>query len=560
MNFRLLLFLPLLLVMCLNMQAYTLEQLDSCLQNRPQYQREKEMRIALLRRQLLQIELRASQQGNANMSDLEIERMALYNEFYAEYNTYQFDSAMVYTQKQFDKAQQLHNVYYLDFARIHMVQLLATGGFYSQAETLVQQIDVSRLDRMQRFEFYMACFWLFNFWAAYTDGSEFSHTYNSRKLENARLALANAPAHSADRYYLSGEIAYIEGLPPQKAMTSYLRVVRSVPMNTRLYASAAYGLARAYRMLGQMQQYQNWLIAAAMSDQMCPLKENLALQELAMVLYKSDGNQLERASRYINYSMEDARFYHNKLRMLEISQKLPDIVSAYQQRIDNQRRHLVIILGLMSVITLLFLGSLVVVYGQNRKLHTRRRLIEKNNRDLSEMNCQITEVNSRLERVNTELQNTARIRENYLHLFVDLSALAMERIANYKNLVLRKIKAGQINDLLKTLNSDRISEQELNNFLQRFDKAFLELYPHFIDELNALLRPDAQLSKTADGSLTTELRILALIRLGVTESAEIATLLSYSPQTIYNYRTTSKNKALRRERFDEDIRALCKTL
>lgn len=544
----------------MHVSAFSLEQLDSCLQNRKHYQLEKEVRIGLLRKQLQQIELRLAQQGNTNTSALQSDRLALYNEFYVEYNTYQFDSAMVYTKKLLRLAHEQGNIFYMDLARIHMGQLLATGGFYSQAEQMLQQVDVPRLDKQLRFEFYMARFWLYNFWAAYTDGSEFAQGYHQIKLESVRKAWEYAPKNSPEQYYLAGEMAYIEGQKPAVSLVWYDKVVKESPMNTRLYASAAYGLARAYKMQGNKMQYQKWLIAAAMSDQMCPLKENLALQELAMRLYESGEKHLERASKYIYFSMEDARFYHNKLRMLEISQKLPDIVSAYKQHIDTQRRSLIIIVGVLSVVTLLFLGSLVVVYGQNRKLHLRRQLIEQNNRELSLMNSRVTEVNKSLARMNTELENTARVREGYLRLFVDLSALAMERIANYKNLVMRKIKAGQVNDLLKTINSDKISEQELNVFLQRFDKAFLELYPSFIEELNTLLRPDVQLSKNVDGSLTTELRILALIRLGVTESAEIATLLCYSPQTIYNYRTTAKSKARRRESFDEDVRALCKTL
>ena len=141
--------------------------------------------------------------------------------------------------------------------------------------------------------------------------------------------------------------------------------------------------------------------------------------------------------------------------------------------------------------------------------------------------------------------------------YVYWSAFTMERITSYRNLVKLKIKAKQTEDLLRTLNSDRILNHDMAQFYLQFDKAFLGLYPHFVDDFSKLLQPEYQVSLNKDGSLTTELRIFAFIRLGVTESSEIATLLSYSPHTIYNYRSALKVKAKNRENFEDDVRGLC---
>ena len=170
----------------------------------------------------------------------------------------------------------------------------------------------------------------------------------------------------------------------------------------------------------------------------------------------------------------------------------------------------------------------------------------------------IQDVNGELSHVNGLLLDANRKREKYLRLFVDICAFTMERITSYRNLVKLKIKAKQTEDLLRTLNSDRILNHDMAQFYLQFDKAFLGLYPHFVDDFAKLLQPEYQVSLNKDGSLTTELRIFAFIRLGVTESSEIATLLSYSPHTIYNYRSAMKGRAIDKDHFEENVRNLCK--
>lgn len=184
--------------------------------------------------------------------------------------------------------------------------------------------------------------------------------------------------------------------------------------------------------------------------------------------------------------------------------------------------------------------------------------MEHKNAQLHVANERMQEVNAELSTVNGLLREANLKREKYLRLFVDISAFTMDRITSYRNLVKLKIKAKQTDDLLRTLNSDRILNRDMAQFYLQFDKAFLGLYPHFVDDFSKLLQPDCQVSLNKDGSLTTELRIFAFIRLGVTESSEIATLLSYSPHTIYNYRSAMKSRAIDKEHFEDNVRNLCK--
>lgn len=202
---------------------------------------------------------------------------------------------------------------------------------------------------------------------------------------------------------------------------------------------------------------------------------------------------------------------------------------------------------------------------RNAQLHLSQRLLEHKNRQLHDVNEQMHAVNEQMLTVNGQLQHlngllveANRKREEYLRLFVDICASTMERITNYKNLVKLKVRANQTKDLLKVLNSDRMADHDMSRFFMQFDKAFLGLYPTFVEEFNKLLKPDYQVCLNKDGSMSMELRLFALIRLGVTESSEIATLLGYSPHTIYNYRSAMKGRSLDKEHFEEQVRNLCR--
>ena len=173
-------------------------------------------------------------------------------------------------------------------------------------------------------------------------------------------------------------------------------------------------------------------------------------------------------------------------------------------------------------------------------------------------NGELQNADTELSRLNGLLEESNRKREEYLRIFVDLCASTMERITSYRNLVRLKIKANQVKDLLRTVNSDRIATTDITKFQLQFDKAFLGLYPDFVSEFTKLLESGFKIELNKDGTLTTGLRIFAFIRLGVTESSEIATLLSYSPHTIYNYRSSIKSHAIDKEHFEEDVQKLCK--
>ncbi len=509
-----------------------LETLDSYVARRAEFMAAKQKRIDNLKQKV----------HSATTND---DVLRLYDDIFQEYYTFRFDSAMAYVNRGLELARRTGHATFTDNFLIHRGLLLATSGYYSQAGETLRSIDVSKLHPSLLFSYYYSMAWFYNYWCAYCGDSEFAPEMGKLRLQYIREALKHTPRGGAMHNYLTGEMLYYQG-DNKGSMESYRRTLRQVPVSDRLYASSAYALARGYKLLGQMEQYEHYIVQAGISDQVCPLKENLALQEFSLYLYEKDESQSGRAVKYIYCSMEDAQFYNNRLRMLEISRILPRIVAAYQTQINKRTTVSYYALGGVSLLTLVLMGMTFFVYKQNKKLNRRRVKLRAQNKLLEQLNRQLTTTNQH--------------RETYLRLFLDISALYISKLDGLRKTVSRSIKAGQTNELLHKLSRVRVVEEEASTFYNRFDRAFLLLYPDFVDNLNRLLRDDEQVHPPTPHSLTAELRIFALMRLGVTASAEIATLLFYSTQTIYNYKSAMKAKAKSRDTFEDDVNKLCHIL
>lgn len=508
-----------------------LELLDSYVDKRDEFSKQKEKKIDQLK-----LKLRTAENNT--------QRLALLNSIYREYYTYHYDSAMVYVNRGLTLSENENNTYYTTLNKINRAAVLSTGGFYSQSEELLEDINKKGVPEQLKQYYYYTRTWLYNYWEAFSSKSEFMSYYHKKKFDNIKLTVeATNSKDVALRAYLSGELAFLENPVSKTVLQLYTKALKNSRVDSRVHASAAYCVARYYRELGDMGRYEKYIIEAAISDMVCPLKENLALQEFSTYLYEKDQKYADRAARYIYCSMEDARFYNNRLRMLEISSVLPIIATANQEALAHKERIVRGVLAVVSFLSLMLLATAIFGYKQNKWLAGSRREVKTQNRQLKELNERLVATNHR--------------RETYMRLFMDISAVYIRKLMEYRKLVSRKIKANQTADLLKTINSYKLAEEEATTFYTRFDRAFTELYPSFVDELNSLLLPEGRIALPSPNTLTTEVRIYALMRLGVTESQEIATLLFYSTQTIYNYKSAMRTRAVNRETFEEDINRLC---
>ena len=511
-----------------------LHRLDQYIARRDEFSSKKEKKLIRMKKKL-------------NLTSSKRERLSLYNQIYREYYTYRYDSAMVYAKRGLQLAEQLHDDYYINLNKINRAAVLSTGGFYSQAEDLLLSLKPEDISPKLMQYYYYTLTWVYNYWGAFCERSEFKEEMQDKK----RLYLAKTLEYMGNKqsalyYYLSGELEYLLHHTDKKVLGWYQKALAASPVDSRVHASAAYCIARYYQDNEQMDIYEKYLVQAAISDQVCPLKENLALQELSTYLYNKDAKYAKRVSKYIYCSMEDAQFYNNRLRMVEISRILPLITETNHQREIRQNRIITISLVVVSIVSLGFLAMMFFVFRINKRLAKSRR--------------EVRSQNMLLEELNQKLLNTNKRRETYMRLFMDISAVYIKKLDDYRKLVSRKIKAKQTADLLTAINSYKLAEEEASSFYNRFDKAFMDLYPNFVDEFNQLLLPEKQIVLPAPNSLTKELRIYALMRLGITDGQELATLLFYSTQTIYNYKTAIRKRAKDLTTFDAAINQLCNVI
>lgn len=520
------------------------QKLDSVIAKREQYTQDKEQKIDMIKK-------------SARVVTDKITLMKLYNEIYNEYNHFRFDSAMTYAKKGIELAVKEKNDYYYYLNTIHEAMLLATGGLYSEAKANLDQLTENKMDSTLLYEYNLAQYWLYTYWSDYSNDSEYRTVYWENKIKYLKRTVPLAKKYPNDYNYLMGEyFMYIVG-DGHKSLPYYNKVIENNPYNSRLYSTACFAISCIYAALGDEEKHEEYLIRTVITDVVTPVKENLSFQELAMLLFRKGGDsQLKRAEQYIQLSMEDAKFYNNRLRIIENSNKLPAIISKYKEMMKEQNDKLRSSLTWTIILLLGLIISLTFIIRQNKLLSKHRRKIAESNRQLTELNDELSLLNSGLKQSNSKMQETNVKREALAKLYIDLCSKYIERLSKYQKLVCRKIKANQVNDLLSTMTSSRLSDEDAATFMHNFDKAFLDQYPTFITEFNSLLQPEHAI-KTKNNTLTTELRIFALVRLGVKESSEIANLLFYTPRTIYNYRSMTKNKAINKESFENDVLHLC---
>ena len=540
------------------------------------------------------------------------DKLRIYEKLAKDYSPYVYDSAMVYVQKGLSLAEKTGNSDYCNRFLIAKASLLIERGFYIEAKESLDKIEISQSDPKQNFLFYCAQSSLYYNLYAYCQKMEFSQHYNELFKEYIGKALYYCPKNSAMYYYMKGINLFFSGRSINEISASLNKAMQMFGSENRMYGRAAYVLSKAYGKNKQLEQQRRYLLLAAISDVMSANNESLALQDVALLLYKNK-NDLDKARKYINQTLKDAHEYNSRLQRVELYANLHVILSAYNEKLQKEAiwKNVTII----CILVLLVVIAAAVVYvsrkkdvlklsekklkalteklsatnkqqlkdnkalqdsndeltnsnkafqnsndelmSSNKALQDSNDELKGSNKALRDSNDELMSSNKALRVSNDELKNTNAKRELMANAFIMLCYQYIERLENQRKLVIRKIKTNQQKELLSILSSSKRSTEESQNFLSQFDKIFLSLYPSFVKELNTLLTPDAQIQLKEDNELTPSLRVAALVRLGVTESPKIAGILSYSLQTIYNYRSTLKNSAIDKDHFEENLQKLC---
>ena len=542
------------------------ERLDSVIANRAEYEAKKEKRLHDIKNAINYV-------NNAT------DKLRIYERLINEYTPYKYDSAMVYVQKAINLAKQTNSSEYYTQYQILKARLLVYRGFYIEAKEILEKLEIPPTNRHINYLYNCSLSALYFNLNMSTKNTEYCQRYSTLFQEYIDKAIEYCPKKDAQYYYMKGvQLFYSKGTI-HDISTCFNKAMSLSEPDSRLYAMSAYVLSKTYERNHQSEQQERYLLLAAISDIMASTNEYVALQEVALSLYKNKDN-LRKANEYINISLMGADAYSHRLRRTELYANLHVILSAYNKNLQEQGTWqnvaIICILVLMAiiVITIVYvvrknhlmklkeneLKTLTEQLSADNKQHKKdNKALQDSNDELKGSNNALKDSNKALQDSNDEFEYTNAKRESMANAFIMLCYQYIERLKNQRKLVIRKIKTNQQNELLSTLSSSRQSAEESQNFFSQFDKIFLSLYPSFVKELNTLLLPEAQIQLKEDNELTPTLRVAALIRLGVTESAMIAGILSYSPQTIYNYRSTLKNSAIDKEHFEENLQKLCST-
>ena len=689
------------------------KRLDSVIANRAEYEAKKEKRLHDIKNAINYV-------NNAT------DKLRIYERLINEYTPYKYDSAMVYVQKAINLAKQTNSSEYYTQYQILKARQLVYRGFYIEAKEILEKLEIPPTNRHINYLYNCSLSALYFNLNMSTKNTEYYQRYSTLFQDYIDKAIEYCPKKDAQYYYMKGvQLFYSKGTI-HDIITCFNKAMSLLEPDSRLYAMSAYVLSKTYDRSHQSEQQERYLLLAAISDIMASTNEYVALQEVALSLYK-DKDNLRKANEYISISLMDADAYSNRLRRAELYANLHVIRSAYNKKLQEQGTWqnvaIICILVLMAIIvtTIVYVvrknhllklkenelktlteqlsadnkqhkkdnkalkdsnkalkdsndelkGSNDALKSSNKALKDSNKALQNSNDELKGSNDALKSSNNALKDSNKALQNsndelkgsnkalqnsndelkgsndalkdsnkalqdsndelkgsndelknsnkalkdsndalkdsndalkdsnkalkdsnkalqdsndalkgsnnalqdsnkalqdsndefeyTNAKRESMANAFIMLCYQYIERLKNQRKLVIRKIKTNQQNELLSTLSSSRQSAEESQNFFSQFDKIFLSLYPSFVKELNTLLLPEAQIQLKEDNELTPTLRVAALIRLGVTESAKIAGILSYSPQTIYNYRSTLKNSAIDKEHFEENLQKLCST-
>lgn len=483
-------------------------------------------------------------------------RYQTYRDLSREYDSYNFDSARVYVVKSAQIAVELNNLTWIHESQIQLALIHARSGMFSDAFAILNSIDKSKMSSDHLVLYYKTYVETFIYQMEYLDGIDITKWLKSKNSYQDSL-LAVAPPYGYD-YVVYYGLKYIDERKFDASEAILLNYLDKLEKNTREYSVLTSILAFHYELKGKPELQKEYLAISAISDERAAVKENNSLRVLAIKLFEE--GQVDRANRYIKKSLEDANFYHARLRNLQIAKVLPIIDKAFQTDREIHEKKLTRLLLLVSLLSLVLMVAIYLVFKQMKKVSKAQQRIVEINGQLNELNTSLQEANETQKRSNAYLAEANLVKEQYIGSFLEISTEYIDKLDSFKTLVNRKIMAGQKNDLLRMTADSVDSIRDLKKLYESFDKAFLNIYPNFVEELNELLREDERYPIIPQ-TLNQELRIFALIRLGITDSNKMATFLHYSLRTIYNYRSKVKSKAITPdENFEERVKHLCSTL
>lgn len=478
-------------------------------------------------------ELRQRKTGARSTEDI----YRINREIIDNYESFLCDSAEYYILQNLQIARDLGNRDYLSESRLRLAFVYSLSGLFLQANDIFRSIDYDSLPFDQKCRYHWNLIRYYENLIKYTNDSKLSETYGREIARCRESLLALLPAGSME-WQTERAFQLLETGQPAEAPGIFEEIFRSREPGTHPYAMGAMCLAKAYGQAGDAQMEERYLTLAATMDVRLAVKENEALLALATRLFEK--GDIDRAYSYISFALNDANFYNSRFKNTVIARLYPIIESSYLYKLDKQRRNLRFYATMSSLLVLALALALFFYFRQTRVISRARHELAALTQELIALNRNLDEANL--------------VKERYLGYFMNQCAIYINKLDKYRRDINLKIKNKQF-DRLHDLSMQAPGKEE-EELCRNFDRAFLNLYPNFVEKFNALLAPQYRYA-LEDGRLNTELRIFALIRLGVSDVNQIADFLRCSPQTIYNYKSKIKKGALNGgENFEETVRRL----
>ncbi|WP_146192222.1 DUF6377 domain-containing protein [Marinilabilia rubra] len=516
-----------------------LTELEKTMAKRSVYDQQKEARINGLK------EMRAK--NNLNLT----QEFLINSQLIEEYEPYNFDSTFHYLTINQELAKTLNNYEFQTKSNLKMADILASSGRYMEAVDILKEINRDYLNQNLLIRYYLDFIDIYSDLCIYTQSPTNYRRY-FRITENYSDSVMPMIDPQSELYLSLLEKKYRDNRQLMKCLMVNSKRLEKAKMGTRLYSTITFERSLYYDIVSDREMEKKYLILSAISDIKAAVKDNASLAKLAIILHEE--GQLDKAHKFINFSFEDAEFFNSRLRFISISNILPVINEAYQLKSEKQKAKLERFLIIISLLSL-FLGLAVVfILRQMTKLKKARKELQTVNGKLKSLNLSLRDTNQSLNSLNKELSESNHVKEQYIASFLTICSEYIEKLDEFRKMTNKHIASQKIDELFKFTKSQKIIEQETREFYENFDTTFLHIYPHFVEELNRLLKKDERIELKKDERMNTELRVFALIRLGINDSSEIAKLLRYSVNTIYNYRVKIKNKAaVNRDEFEDHI-------
>lgn len=512
--------------------------LDKVVQQSNLYEDAKKQRIAFIKEGL----------ANHELSQEEIYHIQL--QLFNEYEAYICDSARHYINRNIAIARNLGRQDLLNESLLKKVHILATSGLYAEGVKLLESVDKSSLPDKLLADYYMAFENIYLYHAEYAQDDEYRPLYLT-KMNAYRDSILLFAAEGTYQYMITKGPVLLDRNQKDEAEALLSNFLSQVTPDTREYAIITSILAFICQYNDQPELRKEYLVKSAIADIKGVVKENNSLRALAEILYEEA--DIERANNYMKKSMTDASFYNARLRNVQASKMLPVIDHSYQLEKEMQRRKLQVFLWVISILSLFLILTIAFIVRQMKKLAKARGEVVCANNELHLLNTELLEANRQQKLMNDSLRESNCIKEEYIGRFLGLCSTYIDKLETYQRMLNKKAASGKLEELYKTLKSSQFIDDELKEFYQNFDNSFLNIFPDFVECFNRLLPEGEKITPKQGERLTTELRIFALIRLGISDSAKIASFLRYSITTIYTYRSKLKNRSLYRDDFEARV-------